>query len=222
MYMSNCGCKSRNMAGMGFVEFLPLITSVIGAATGKGGGASAPAGAGTFTDELTNLIANINANSNANANIATNTNVVSPNISSQNSANIAPSINPTFVMQTNPNNSGVSPYVSAGSQGPSFTGPSQTANPYVPTVTTATPTASNPISQPIGNTPVTGALPGFDTSSGYIPGLPGTPYTPMVPAGIPATDNKLLLYGGLGLLALLALSRGGGGRAHYKKRRHHK
>lgn len=72
----------------------------------------------------------------------------------------------------------------------------------------------HPVDSPVNagatmGTPVTGAMPGFDAASGYLPtGLPALPtFSPNQSIGLPMQD--VVLLGGAGLLLAFALSRRG-------------
>lgn len=84
---------------------------------------------------------------------------------------VSPQISPVFVQQSSPSNSPVSTGVTQASPAPmSATFPGQ-------------PAMQNPA--PYGGTPITGAMPGFDSASGFLPtGIPALPSMTQTQPGI--------------------------------------
>lgn len=120
----------------------------------------------------------------------------SPDISVSTQTQISPQISPSFVQQDNPQNS-----------------PVNTSAVHVATGPMSTPGPTGP-----GYMPTTGAIPGFDAASGYLPS--GLPNTPIVQGAAPLNKNALMLAG-LFLGGVVLWKTAGSGRLKkYKSRSH--
>lgn len=104
---------------------------------------------------------------------------------------VSPQISPNFIQQQSPQNSPVNAATLQYSPAP------QSADMSVP----------NAASAPSNGIPITGALPGIDTASGYLP--VGTPLAPPPAQAAGIGGGTLLAAGGI-ILAAFLLRRSGG------------
>lgn len=85
-----------------------------------------------------------------------------------------------------------------GSGGPSNYVSTSTTTTVSPTISPQFVQQQSPVNSPVGLTaPSTGGIPGFDMSSGYMPGFPGVPPIPQVPLNL-----NMLMFGSLALLGV--------------------
>lgn len=119
--------------------------------------------------------------------------------------NVNPQISPVFVQQDSPQNSPVSSGITQASPSP------QSSSNSFPTPFPATYGAGYP-------TPVTGAMPGFDTASGYLP--TGTPFLPSAQSGGMGTGTVAAIGAGIVLFAVLLRGsrKGSGGKRRSRRR----
>ena len=106
------------------------------------------------------------------------------NVQTTTQTTVSPQISPNFIQQQSPSNSPVNAATVQESPAP------QSANQTVPTAQTY-PAAL----------PVTGAIPGVDSASGYLP--TGTPMLPAGASPAPVTSGAILAAGGILLGAVL-------------------